>query len=1138
MSAEPPTPPPTTPAKPRRRKWRRRLAGCAVLLLIAAWFAPAIVARSPLRNRIVRGAAADLRGSVEVGGASLGWFSPVELRDVTVKDAQGRTLLTAAKVTSSKSLFSLLQDRSDLGEFTIERPAVEIVCEKQSTNLEDALADVLKDDAPPGPTRTAVSLCVVDGKLTLRDAETQKACEFEAVTATVAVPRSRSEPVTAKLSATAGTGTISADLTLGPNSRAVVAATGLPLESLAPVVRRFEPTVSIAGQLTANLTATWGRDPVGKPTFGLDGTASVKDLDLVGPWLKGDRLRLASVELPVKLEAVGSAVRVERAELTCDVGKLTAVGTFDPDQPLDKLFDQPGTMVHAEIDLAKLAALLPRLLRVRDGTALTDGRLTVKLASRGTPAGTAWDGEVRTSALKATRDGRPFEWKEPLSVEFTGRFPPGQVPAFDKLVCRSDFVAVNAQSEPGALRAAANVYLDVLCDRLSEFVDLGGFRLGGTAALRVIAKRAPHGEFRADVELDLTKFAFTDRRGQGFREDSIALRASANGSAPSDGPVRIDNASLDLTAGPDELHLTLFGAIPDARQLSSAAFSARLSGDLGRWMGRVRGLARIPPHYVFGGKLAASGVVRFGKEKLTIDRLTVMIEKARFRGAGVDLDEPTMSAAADMTLAWASTDTAFENFQINAAVLSVAGGKLVFVNLPNGEVESSGGGAATTDLARLGKTLKISTDPKGSDALRGRGVGPIHFRNRGDTTTFVGTLDVKDFAYGNPAETGIAEPTLRLEADGRYEDRTDTVTFARARVERPGLAAEGKGTIGKFDTTNDVALDGTLTYDLAKLTPELRAAVGGGFEAAGKGTRPFSAHGSLTPGGLAVNVGPPKGPPPGPFAKMTADAALGWEHVRAYGFDVGPGEMTAKLASGTLHVSPVRAAFAGSQITLTPTVRLDPIPAELTFAKGKIVDHAKLTPQALAGGLGYVLPAIANATQAEGELSMTLGDNRIPLGDFAKADVKGELLVHRATVSASPLVAELAHLLGAPPTHLTLANEMVVPVRVQNGRVYHENFALSFNGVIVKTSGSVGFDGSLALVADLPVPAEVFKGTPKLMQAMTGKRVQIPVTGTVSKPVVDPRQFQAAVERVARDAAKDVGRDVLNKELDKLMPKK
>ena len=44
------------------------------------------------------------------------------------------------------------------------------------------------------------------------------------------------------------------------------------------------------------------------------------------------------------------------------------------------------------------------------------------------------------------------------------------------------------------------------------------------------------------------------------------------------------------------------------------------------------------------------------------------------------------------------------------------------------------------------------------------------------------------------------------------------------------------------------------------------------------------------------------------------------------------------------------------------------------------------------------------------------------------------------------------------------------------------------------------------------------------------------VTGTMAKPAVDPRLFQAAVATLARDAAKGVGRDLLHKELEKLFP--
>jgi hypothetical protein len=1097
------------------------------LLLAAVWFAPAVVARTELRNRFARQALADLRGSVTVGGASLGWFSPVELRAVTVKDEQGRTLLAAPKVTGSKTLFALLWDRSDPGEFTVEGPTAEVVCEKGATNLEDAITNYLKDETPPGPTRTPVSVRVTGGRVTFRDADTHRAWEFTSVDAAVTVPRERSSPVHVKLSA-ATPGKLDADLSLGDGGSAKLTAVGFPLDALAPVLRRVEPGLSVGGQLTADLTARWGGGD--SPAVHLDGTASARDLELAGPRFNGDRLKLASVELPLKLETVGRTVRVERAELKCDVGTLTAAGTFTPDASFDKLLDNHGVRLEADVDLAKVAALLPKLLRIREGTAVREGRVTAKLTSRNTPAGTTWDGEVHTAALKATRDGKDLAWEQPLSVEFSGRVPPGHLPVFDKLVCRSDFIAINAQGSPESFRAAANVYLGRLTARLSEFVDLGGHQLDGEASAWVVVSRKPEGAFRADAGVKLQNFVFADRDGHGLREPALEVKASAAGHMTANGPVRVETGSLALAAGPDTLDLALLEPVPDAKQFAAGKLSAKLAGDLGRWRSRAAGFVRIPKHYVFGGSTTATGTVRLEPGKLAVDRLTVSVQNARFRGAGIDLNEPTLGASADLTVNRATGAAAFANLALGSPVLTLTSAALTFEPLPNGGLAVGGNGNAVADLNRLGRTLHLQSDPKGGDALRGRAAGPVRFRWSGDTTTFGGTLDVKDFAYGDPAKTGTAEPALKLTAEGQYDEKPDAVRFARARVERPGLVVEGSGTVSKFDTTQDVALDGHIAYSFAELGPELRKALGEGFQVTGRGEKPFALRGSLAPKSARP------GPPPSPFAGLSGSAGVGWASIRAYGFDVGPGEMNARLAGGLLNVTPVSASFGGGKVTLTPTVRLDPAPVELQFGKGKVVERAKLTPPVCASVIGYALPVIANAAQAEGELSVVLDDNRVPLDDVYKATAKGQIVVHRATVGPGPVVAEVAKLLGAHGTTITLANETTVPVRVEGGRVYHENLALTVNGYVVRTTGSVGFDGTLALVADVPVPTAALKGNPALMKALSGKTVKVPVTGTLSHPAVDAKVFQAAVLNLARDAAKDAGKDLLHKELDKLFP--
>jgi hypothetical protein len=134
-------------------------------------------------------------------------------------------------------------------------------------------------------------------------------------------------------------------------------------------------------------------------------------------------------------------------------------------------------------------------------------------------------------------------------------------------------------------------------------------------------------------------------------------------------------------------------------------------------------------------------------------------------------------------------------------------------------------------------------------------------------------------------------------------------------------------------------------------------------------------------------------------------------------------------------------------------------------------------------------------------------------------------------------VGEIARLLGAGNLAVTVANDTVVPVRIENGTVYHQNFTVHLGGHTITTSGAVGLDGKLNLTADVPVPARLLKNAPLAAKALANKRVKVPITGTLSQPALDSRQFQAAVAKLAQEAMRDVGKDLLDKELEKLFPR-
>lgn len=1143
MSAETTTPPPAgapAPKTPRRRKWAKRLLPLVTLLVLGAWFAPAIVAHTDLRNRFARQALTDLRGGVNVGSASLGWFSPVELHDITITDEAGRTLVTAPKATSQKSLFALARNAAEPGEFVLEGPTIAVVCEKGTTNLEAALAEYLKDDKPTAPTRTPVAIRVTGATLTLTDAATGKTERVEGVAANVNVPASRAEPVTAKV--TADTGRLDVELAIGETSTAQFAARSFPLETLAPLLARAEPGLTVAGALSADVKVTWGKAAEGLKVTA-SGTIGAKGLRVGGAALNGDTLHLDSAELPLDVELAGRAVRVRKFDLSCDVGTLTVAGTFDPGEEPDAVLTRAGVVVGADIELAKLAAKLPKLLRLKEGTELREGKLKIDLASKTAGAGAVWEGAVRTSAIRAVRDGKPLAWDEPLNVEFVGRYARGEFPTFDKLVCTSDFLALNARTTSDTVQAAATVYLHKLGAKLTEFLDLGGFSIVGEATVQLVAKREPNGAFKAAGGADLKDFAFTDRGRKSLKEPSLKASFGASGVMSASGPVQLTTAQLDLTAGADELHLTLLEPVADMRQIATGVADVKLSGDVGRWKARAAVVAPVPD-WQMSGTAVASGKARLATDRVTIDRLTVDWKNMKFRGLGVVLDEPQANAVGDLTFARGTGVVTLSKLTLTAAPLSATEGTLTFEPQPNGEYVISGSGPCVTDLNRLAVALELSTDPRGSDAYHGRGVGPLRFRSAGDVTTFGGTLDVTNFAYGPKDKALWAEPTLKLEADGSYHHPSSVATFAVAKAARPGLDLDAKGTMTASAPT-DLNLTGTLRYDWARLNPLMREFIGQTFTATGSGQRAISVSGQFgTPAGVTVAAVPLKAPGapaatgPSMFAKTNGELAIGWDSLKAYGFEIGSGEFKGQMTRGVVAVSPLYATFGGGKVILGPTLKLDSTPFEMTLVKGHILDRVKLTPAATASALGYALPAIANAGQAEGEISYVMDENRINLSDYTQSTLKSAIVIHKATVGASPAIAKVAELLGVKNTTMTLATDNAVPVQVHGGRVHHQGFAMNLAGTPLRTSGSVGFDNTLDLIVEVPLPKEMpaLKNNPLLMKAIAGKWVKIPVKGTLSKPELDPKGFEKTIADLAREGAKDVGKEAIEGELKKLFP--
>src|SRR5581483_10785938 len=115
------------------------------------------------------------------------------------------------------------------------------------------------------------------------------------------------------------------------------------------------------------------------------------------------------------------------------------------------------------------------------------------------------------------------------------------------------------------------------------------------------------------------------------------------------------------------------------------------------------------------------------------------------------------------------------------------------------------------------------------------------------------------------------EARARLVSQLQYDISRDRLDIDGLRLETDALALGGRGTLDGVRGKRELVLDGRLGYDLARLEPFLKAILGPGVKAEGRGAHPFRLTGSLSSP-----------------AAMKAEAAVDWQRLEAFGFLAGP----------------------------------------------------------------------------------------------------------------------------------------------------------------------------------------------------------------------------------------------------------
>ena len=280
---------------------------------------------------------------------------------------------------------------------------------------------------------------------------------------------------------------------------------------------------------------------------------------------------------------------------------------------------------------------------------------------------------------------------------------------------------------------------------------------------------------------------------------------------------------------------------------------------------------------------------------------------------------------------------------------------------------------------------------------------------------------------------------------------------------------------------------------------------------------------------------------------MSGELKLGWTGINAYGLLAGPGRVDAVLNQQVIQVQPMQIALSQGELRLAPAIDLRSEPT-LYQPAGTILSEVILTEEMCEQWLKYVAPMVAESTRVQGVVGLNLTkDTMIPLSRPAAANIAGELIVQQAQVAPGPtteplfnIAAQISALVqgqflpqGGGPTRLLVMPQQSVPFELKEGRVYHQGMTFYINDVMIRTSGSVGLDQSMDLIAQIPLKDSWLQQQPWL-RGIPNQMIQVPIKGSLNKPQANMKILKDLAPNVIGGAAEGILQNELEKGLQKL----
>jgi len=484
--------------KPRRRTKIRILklvlALIGILILLAVFLIPAFVSSAKGRETILAKINDSIDGETDFATLSMSWFKGVKVTDFSFNDRAGQILVAVRQIVTKPHYGSILMGSLSLGETIIDEPRVKINLKgeeaKKAEVPQKERATEKRTHAIALPIKK-IDLIINSGnlKVTGRGARTVEVSQINS-RVNLRPPGQRTNfDIDIAVADDGKESKISAEGQVTPKRKTgwslkgtsgafAIEVNDLNIEHLGPIFALAGVDFEAKGRISANIKSKIENGKIKN----LKGTVRGRNLDITGSQLKPDRLKSKVLDATIELKSDKKSIDISKLEIQTDWLNARASGdvptTFKSVAEFVSADSKHNLKGDFECDLAAVLSQMPRTFGLKEGMAVTSGKLSGDIETLVKDGQRRITGQANLVGLAGSVDGKAIALSEPISaaVEITSEKSGIK---YGRLALSAAFAKISCSGTNELLKYEVDANLERLQSDLGQFIDTGRYKVAG-----------------------------------------------------------------------------------------------------------------------------------------------------------------------------------------------------------------------------------------------------------------------------------------------------------------------------------------------------------------------------------------------------------------------------------------------------------------------------------------------------------------------------------------------------------------------------------------------------------------------------------------------------------------------------------